>query len=68
VDLELSPPQPSVARSLRLIPGQSAFSVTIRFDDHATGDPVALTVVILKPDQFRVVIELNGPSTRDPAR
>ena len=61
VDLELSPPQPSVARSLRLIPGQSAFSVTIRFDDHATGDPVGLTVVILKPDQFRVVIETGGP-------
>jgi DNA-binding GntR family transcriptional regulator len=68
VDLELSPPPPSVARSLRLVPGQSAFSVTIRFDDHATGDPVALTVVILKPDQFRVVIETGGPLTRDPAR
>jgi len=61
VDLELSPPQPSVARSLRLVPGQSAFSVTIRFDDHAAGDPVGLTVVVLKPDQFRVVIEAGGP-------
>ena len=63
VDLELSPPQPSVARSLRLVPGQSAFSVTIRFDDQATGEPVGLTVVILKPDQFRVVIETGGPLT-----
>ena len=63
VDLELSPPQPSVARSLRLVPGQSAFSVTIRFDDSATGDPLGLTVVILKPDQFRVVIETGGPLT-----
>jgi hypothetical protein len=27
-----------------------------------------LTVVILKPDQFRVVIEIGGPLTRDPAR
>ena len=68
VDLELSPPQPSVARSLRLVPGQSAFSVTIRFDDHTTGDPVGLTVVVLKPDQFRVVIEIGGPLTRNPAR
>ncbi len=33
VDLELAPPQPSVARSLRLMPGQPAISVTIRFDD-----------------------------------
>jgi len=57
VDMELSPPQPSVARSLRLVPGQSAISVTIRFDDTATRVPVGLSVVILKPDRFRVVIE-----------
>ena len=39
VDMELSPPQPSVARSLRLVPGQSAISVTIRFDDTTTRAP-----------------------------
>jgi DNA-binding GntR family transcriptional regulator len=59
VDMELSPPQPSVARSLRLVPGQSAISVTIRFDDSATRAPVGLSVVILKPDRFRVVIEAS---------
>jgi hypothetical protein len=57
VDIELSPPQPAVARSLRLMPGQSAFSVTIRFDDLVAHTPVGLTVVILKPEFFRVVIE-----------
>jgi DNA-binding GntR family transcriptional regulator len=57
VDIELSPPQPAVARSLRLMPGQPAFSVTIRFDDPAADTPVGLTVVILKPEFFRVVIE-----------
>jgi DNA-binding GntR family transcriptional regulator len=57
VDLELSPPQPSVARSLRLVPGQSAISVTIRFDDEESRSPVGLSVVVLKPDHFRVVIE-----------
>ena len=57
VDLELAPPQPSVARSLRLPPGQPAISVTIRFDDQATGSPVGLTTVTLKPDRFRVVIQ-----------
>jgi DNA-binding GntR family transcriptional regulator len=69
VDLELAPPQPSVARSLRLVPGQPAISVTIRFDDPATSTPVGLTVVILKPDHFRVVIEIGGPLTtgNDPA-
>jgi hypothetical protein len=46
VDLELAPPQPSVARSLRLVSGQSAFLVRVRFDDHATGNLVDLRVVI----------------------
>ncbi|HEY7275679.1 MAG TPA: hypothetical protein VH594_06925 [Trebonia sp.] len=57
VDLELAPPQPSVARSLRLLPGQSAISVTIRFDDQASGSPVGLTTVTLKSHHFRVVIQ-----------
>ncbi len=57
VDLELTPPQPSVARSLRLLPGQPAISVTIRFDDRAAGTPAGLTVVTLKPHYFRVVIQ-----------
>jgi hypothetical protein len=35
--------------------------VTIRFDDHDTGTPVGLAVVILKPDQFRVVVEMGDP-------
>jgi UDP-N-acetylmuramyl tripeptide synthase/DNA-binding GntR family transcriptional regulator len=57
VDLELSPPQPSVARSLKLVPGQSAISVTIRFDGVGSKSPVGLAVIILKPEHFRVVIE-----------
>jgi DNA-binding GntR family transcriptional regulator len=61
VDLEMAPPQPSVARSLRLLPGQPAISVTIRFDDHATGAPVGLTTVTLKPHHFRVVIQAGDP-------
>ena len=67
VDLELAPPQPSVARSLRLVPGQPAISVTIRFDDQATRAPVGLTVVILKPDQFRVVVEIGDMVPGGPA-
>jgi DNA-binding GntR family transcriptional regulator len=61
VDLEMAPPQPSVARSLRLVPGQPAISVTIRFDDRATAAPVGLTTVTLKPHQFRVVIQAGDP-------
>jgi DNA-binding GntR family transcriptional regulator len=66
VDLELTPPQPSVARSLRLLPGQSAISVTIRFDDRGTGVPAGLTVVTLKPHYFRVVIQAGDQLPRSP--
>jgi GntR family transcriptional regulator len=70
VDLELAPPQPSVARSLRLPPGQPAIAVTIRFDDRDTGTPVGLTTIALKPDHFRVVIHAGdslpgGPRDAD---
>jgi DNA-binding GntR family transcriptional regulator len=64
VDLELAPPQSSVARTLRLLPGQQAISVTIRFDDQATGSPVGLTTVTLVPDQFRIVIQAGGALPR----
>ena len=66
VDLELAPPQPSVARSLRLLPGQSAISVTIRFDDQVSGSPAGLTTVTLKPHHFRVVIQAGDPLPRAP--
>ena len=61
VDLELSPPQPSVARSLRLLPGQPALAVTVRFDDQASARPVGLTTITLKPHLFRVVIHAGDP-------
>jgi DNA-binding GntR family transcriptional regulator len=57
VSVEMSPPQPSIARSLRLSPGQPVIMVTIRFDDPATGEPAGLTVVMLKPELFRVSID-----------
>ncbi len=57
VSVELSPPQPAVARSLRLSPGQPVITVTVRFDDAASGHPAGLTVVMLKPELFRVAID-----------
>jgi DNA-binding GntR family transcriptional regulator len=57
VSVELSPPQPAVARSLRLSPGQPVITVTVRFDDPATGNPAGLTVVMLRPELFRVAID-----------
>jgi DNA-binding GntR family transcriptional regulator len=60
--LELQPPAPSVARSLRLAAGEPAVNVTVRFDDASAGTPMALTTAVLRPERFRVVIESpDGP-------
>ncbi len=66
VSLEMSPPQPSVARSLRLSPGQPVITVTVRFDDPAVGAPTGLTVVMLKPELFRVAIDTAEASSQTP--
>ncbi len=60
--IELQPPAPSVARSLRLAAGQPAVSVTVRFDDASAGTPMALSIAVLRPEMFRVVVESpHGP-------
>jgi hypothetical protein len=60
--LELQPPAPSVARTLRLAAGEPAVNVTVRFDDASAGVPMALTTAVLRPERFRVVIESpDGP-------
>jgi DNA-binding GntR family transcriptional regulator len=66
LNVELCAPQPSIARGLRLAPGQSAITVTIRFDESSV--PVALTVVMLRPDFFKVSVETATlPATLRPA-
>ncbi len=67
VSVEMSPPQPSIARSLRLSPGQPVITVTIRFDDFATGEPAGLTVVMLKPELFRVAIDTTEAPVTTPS-
>ena len=59
VSVEMSPPQPSIARSLRLSPGLPVITVTVRLDDPATGEPAGLTVVMMKPELFRVAIDTS---------
>ncbi len=56
VHVEMQPPPPSVARSLRLSAGEPAAMVTVRFDDPEKGRPVALTVAVLRPELFRIVV------------
>jgi hypothetical protein len=60
LNVELRPPPPSIARGLDLAPGQLAITVTIRFD--AASGPVALTVVMLRPDFFKVSVETAAAS------
>jgi DNA-binding GntR family transcriptional regulator len=62
--VEMQPPPPSVARSLRLSSGQPAAIVTVRFDDPAHGRPAALTITVLRPDLFRIVVESPAGSAR----
>jgi DNA-binding GntR family transcriptional regulator len=66
VSVEMSPPQPSIARSLRLSPGQLVMTVTIRFNDSVTGEPAGLTVVMLKPELFRVAIDTTETAFSTP--
>jgi DNA-binding GntR family transcriptional regulator len=54
--VEMQPPAPSVARSLRLPAGQPAVNVTVRYDSE-DGCPLALATAVLRPDLFRVVVE-----------
>jgi DNA-binding GntR family transcriptional regulator len=63
--VEMQPPPPAVARSLRLPAGQPATIVTVRFDDSAAGRPVALTVAVLRSDLFRVVLQSPRPPLPD---
>jgi Bacterial regulatory proteins, gntR family len=66
VSVELSPPQPAIARSLRLSPGQAVITVTVRFDDASTGEPTGLTVVMLKPELFRVSVDTTEAPIGEP--
>jgi DNA-binding GntR family transcriptional regulator len=59
LNVEMRPPQSSVARGLHLSPGEPAITVTIRFDESSV--PVALTVVMLRPDFFKVSVETALP-------
>ena len=63
VSVEMLPPPPSVARTLRLPTGASTTLVTVRFDDITSRTPAAVTVMVLHPDLFRVILEWSdGPN------
>jgi hypothetical protein len=55
--LDFQAPAPSVARSLRLAAGEPAATVTVRFEDSTHPGVQALTVAVLRPELFRIVVE-----------
>lgn len=55
--LDFQAPAPSVARSLRLATGEPAATVTVRFGDSTHPGVQALTVAVLRPELFRIVVE-----------
>ncbi len=65
LQIELGPPPPSVARTLRLAAGELVAIVTVSFEDPAEHSPVALTMAMLRPDLFRIVIQGTGGAIPD---
>jgi hypothetical protein len=57
LQIELAAPPPSVARSLRLSAGELVATVTVSFEDPDAHSPVALTMAMLRPDLFRIVVQ-----------
>jgi DNA-binding GntR family transcriptional regulator len=57
VQIEMGLPPPSAARALRLSAGEPVATVTVSFAVPATGAPVALTMAMLRPELFRIVVE-----------
>jgi len=70
VQIEMGLPPPSAARTLRLPAGEPVATVTVSFTVPATGVPVALTMAMLRPELFRIVVEaapLQAPGKGAPA-
>lgn len=57
--LEVRQPPQWAGRILRLRPADPAIIITVRLDEPASGVPVALTVAILHPADFRIVVEAS---------
>jgi hypothetical protein len=57
VQIEMGLPPPSAARTLRLSAGELVATVTVSFVVPATGVPVALTMAMMRPELFRIVVE-----------
>lgn len=59
VRVEVTPPRPEAARALGAPTGQPLITALVTFGSAADGGPAAVTVVTLKPELFRVAIDLT---------
>jgi len=57
VQIEMGLPPPSAARTLRLAAGELVATVTVSFADPGSGSPAGLTMAMLRPELFRIVVE-----------
>lgn len=64
--LDFQAPAPSVARTLRLSAGEPAATLTVRFEESSHPRVLALTVAVLRPDLFRIVVESPSPGIPAP--
>jgi len=63
VQIEMGLPPPSAARTLRLSAGEPVATVTVSFVTAATDAPVALTMAMLRPELFRIIVEAAPQNT-----
>jgi DNA-binding GntR family transcriptional regulator len=55
--IEMQQPPPWAAKALRLAACDSAIGISVRYTDATAGRPAALTVAVLRPDEFRVIVD-----------
>jgi hypothetical protein len=65
VSIQMDLPPVSVARRLRLRPGQLAVLVTVLSRQDAERGPAGLTATVLRPDMFNVRLVTAAPAPGD---
>ncbi len=61
VQIEMGLPPLSAARTLRVAAGQPVTTMTLSFPGLTSGTAVALTIAMLRPELFRIVVEAPPP-------
>jgi UTRA domain len=57
VQIEMGLPPPAAAKALRLAAGQPVAMVTLSFPGPTSGTAAALTIAMLRPELFRIIVQ-----------